>query len=216
MLGVVGRAVAGVVLAGAVLAACTSAPARPTARPATTAPTLPTPLVAPTTTTTAAPTRVRPAGVRPVAGFDDTTPPPALHATGTNYPAILRSIEAYRNWLRAHHPDAALEPQIYAPGTATFVAVAGDLRYLSTRGQRAIAIDDHNTYTTASVHGSLVTLRCHEVITEDRLLDRAGRVVRVIPYSGPLDFVMIMVRDASGRWRLADVTQVSLDPTVIL
>ncbi len=216
MLRIAGRAVAGAVLAGSLLAACTSTPARPAARPATTAPTLPAPVVTATTSTTAPPMPARPAGVRPVPGFDDTTPPPALHATGTDYPAILRSIEGYRNWLRAHHPDAALEPQIYAPGTATFLAVAGDLRYLRTRGQRVIAIDDHNTYTTASVHGSLVTLRCHEVITEDRLFDRAGRVVRVIPYAGPLDFVMIMIRDATGRWRLADVTQVSLDPTVIL
>ena len=200
------------------LAACTPAPATPTARAATTAPTLPAPLVAPApiTTTSPAPTRVRPAGVRPVTGFDDTTPPPALHATGTDYPAILRSIEGYRYWLRAHHPDAALVPQVYAPGTAGFPLLAGDLRYLRTRGQRAISIDDHFRYTTASVHGSLVTLRGHEVLTEDRLVDRAGRVVRVIPYPAPLDFVMIMIRDATGRWRLADVTQVSLDPTVIL
>jgi hypothetical protein len=154
--------------------------------------------------------------VRPVEGSDDVTPPPAIHATGTDYVAIARSLTTYRYWLLAHHPDAALASQIYVRGTATYQTVVSDLDRLLTNRQTLVSIDQQLAFTVASIRGSMMTLRVREVITEDRLLDRDHRVIGTKRFSEPNNYVVVMTRDVTGRWRLADVTRVSLDPTVIL
>ena len=56
---------------------------------------------APTTTTST-----------PEFSFDDSVPPPKLVNTGTNYVAILKSLEAYGNWLAAHRPDPSFASEI--------------------------------------------------------------------------------------------------------
>lgn len=212
-------------LTGSVLAACSSvgAPSAGSTRsPRTLAPTVshsasPRPAPATTATRPAPPATVAPvAPVRPVAGSDDVTPPPPIHATGTDYPAIARSHQDYRYWLLAHHPDAALASQVYARGTTAYQDLVSDLDYLRARHQTLVSIDQHVTFATASVHGSLMTLRVHEVLVEDRILDRRHRVVRTMPYPEPNDYVVVMTRDAHGRWRTADVTPVHRDATVIL
>src|SRR5260221_12864680 len=115
----------GLVVGACVLGACSSGPrhsaavsAPPREAPATTAflPTTPPsrPLAAPTT-------------VAPAPGFDDTTPPPVLRVTGGDYAAIARSLGTYHAWLLAHHPDTALESEIYAPGTKSFGEFAHNL-----------------------------------------------------------------------------------------
>jgi hypothetical protein len=209
MLGVLGVAVA-----GSALTACSSGPARVAGRPSAPAPSS-RPASIPAPTTNAARPAPRPT-VRRVTESTDTTPPPPLRTHGTDYVAIARSLEAYRYWLLAHHPDVALASQIYVRGTTSYQKLVSNLDYLRARHQTLISIDQQLAFTTASVRGSLVTLRLHEVITEDRMLDRHHRVVSITPYARPNDFVMVMTCDATGRWRLADLTQVALDPTVIL
>ena len=170
-------------------------------------------------TTTPAPTSRRPRPRRrrsPLAGYDDTTPPPAIHATGTDYAAIAASLENYRAWLLAHHPDSALAKEIYQQGTVSYqdlVVVLDDLR---ARHQTLVSIDRHQTYTFSSIHASLMTMRMHEVLTEDRTLDRDHRVVKTKTYSWPNEYVVIMTHDSFGRWRIADLTDIMPERSIPL
>jgi hypothetical protein len=209
------------VLAGTVLAACASGPARSLSRPAPAA-TLPPPTsTTPSTTTpsitrpTTAPRPARPTSVRALAGYRDTTPAPTIRATGTNYVAIVRSLEAYRYWLLAHHPDSALAAEFVQRGTVTYERDVADLDHLRSHHLTLISVGQHVTFTLASVQQGLVTFRAHEVITEDRFLDREQRVVQT-DTKNDCDLVIVIVKGAGGRWRLADVTLVSLDPTIVL
>jgi hypothetical protein len=208
-------------LSGAALVACSSGGARSTAGstlpPRTSPPTVP--HTASPSGATAPPATARregPTTVRPVEGSDDVTPPPPIHATGTDYPAIARSLQGYRYWLLAHHPDATLASEVYVRGTTAYQDLVSDLDYLRTKRQALVSVNQHLTFTTASVRGSLTTLRVHEVLIEDRILDRRRRVVSTTSYPEPNDYVVVMTRDARGRWRTADVTQVHPDATVIL
>ena len=212
----------GLVVGAFVLGACSSGPRHSAAVSAPPREAPPTSASRPTTTTSrprlapTALTTVGPTTVAPAPGFHDTTPPPVLRVTGGDYEAIARSLGTYHAWLLAHHPDAALESEIYAPGTKSFGELAHNLSYLRTRHQTLVSINQRVTFTVASVHGALVTLRSHEVLVEDRLLDAHRRVVGTTPYPHVSDWVVVLTRDAVGRWRLADITMVSLDPTVVL
>jgi hypothetical protein len=212
---------AGAVLGSAVLAGCATGSSR-SARPIMPVPTLPPPTTIPrrAAPTTAPPTTVpraaRATTVRPLAGYVDATPPPAIHATGTNYVAIVQSLEAYRYWLLAHHPDSALVSEFGQRGTVTYDRDVADLDHLRSHHLTLISIGQHVTFTVASVQADLVTFRAHEVISEDRFLDREQRVLQTDSYAHDNDFVIVIVNGAGGRWRLADVTLVSLDPTIVL
>ena len=210
------RAAAILVTAAAGLGACASGSSH-SAEPSHAAMlTLPPATTAPPPTTAAAPRPARPASVDPVAGYHDTTPPPVIHATGTNYVAIVRSLEAYRYWLLGHHPDPALVSEFEQRGTIAFQDDVDTINELRRRRWTEISIGQHVTYTVASVHGSLMTFRVHEVITSDRFFDLHHHVAYTHRYDGDNDFVIVMVLGAGNRWRLADVTQVYLDPTIVL
>ena len=131
-----------------------------------------------------------PATVRSVVTAVESAPPPAIHATGTDYAAIARSLTTYRTWLLAHHPDAALAGEVYTRGTTTYQRFVSDLDRMPREPQPGVSVGESLTFSVASVHGALVTLRVHE---------RAPR---------PRDFVMVMTRAATGRWRIADFTSV--------
>jgi hypothetical protein len=204
------------VLIAAALGACSTGSAPAKAAPAATRP-APAATGPSTTAATVAPRAARqPETVAAVAGYRDTTPPPVIHATGTNYVAMVNSLERYRSWLLGHHPDSALVHEFEQRGT---VAYENDVRHLDAlrrQHRTEISVDQHVTFTVASVHGSLMTFRAHEVVSEDRDLDGDGNIVATFPYDHPNDFVIVMVRGAGNRWRLADVTQVSLDPVILL
>ena len=61
-----------------------------------------------------------------------------------------------------------------------------------------------------------MTMRMHEVLTEDRTLDRNHHVVKTKQYEWPNDYVVVMTHDYSGRWRIADVTDILPEPTIPL
>ena len=64
---------------------------------------------------------------RPEYSFDDSVPPPKLLNTGTNYVAIVKSLEIYGNWLSAHRPDLAFGPRILRPDPELLVLFSRDL-----------------------------------------------------------------------------------------
>ena len=136
--------------------------------------------------------------------------------TGTDYLAIAQSIDDYHGWLLAHRPDPALASTVYAPGTRSYVEFTRNLSYLRAHDETLVSIGQHCSYVVSTVQRALVTLRLHEVISEDRTLDRAGQVVHTVQYRAPNDYVIVLTRGADGRWRLADITQVDLDPAVVL
>jgi hypothetical protein len=136
-------------------------------------------------------------------------PPPAVVERGSDYAAIARSIDAEHGWLLAHRPDPRLADTIYQPGTSSYLDFTRNLTALRARHETLVSIGQHCTYTVVTVHPALVTLRVHEEIREDRVLDAHGRVVAVTRYDKPNDYVVVLIRGEGARWRLADVTQVS-------
>jgi hypothetical protein len=148
-------------------------------------------------------------------GYTDATAPPTIRATGSDYTAIVRSLFAYRDWLFAHHPDPALVAQVLRQGTTTYARDVADLAALRSKRRTLVSIDQRLTFTVASVQGWQMTLRVHQAQMEDRVLDIQGRVVSATPYPAE-DFVFVMTHDGTDRWRIADMTQVDLDPTIVL
>jgi hypothetical protein len=142
--------------------------------------------------------------------------PPLVHATGAAYPAIARSLFEYRDWLFAHHPDPALADAIFARGTIAYEDLVRSLTGLRAHHETMVSTNQRWTFVVASVHPSLMTMRLHETLVEDRVLDRDHHVVSTQPFPDPNDFVVVMTNDGAGRWRIADVTRVDLNPTILL
>jgi hypothetical protein len=162
----------------------------PTAKPSTST------TVAPTTTTT----------VPPPYSFDGSVPPPKLVNTGTDYEAIIRSLDAYSHWLYAHNPDRALVGEVAVPASTPYNRIDGDLSDLAT--------DELRVYDTASqltsvqvvsTQGNAVSLRATYSDDHKVLVDRAQKVIdnKVLPASST--FVVLLTSDDTGRWRLAAV-----------
>jgi hypothetical protein len=200
-------------LIAVILAGCSSGTTRTAGAPAP-RPTVPSTSATPTTT--AAPAARTTTAIAPAPGFHDTTPPPAIHATGSDYVAIVTSLMTYRDWLGAHHPDPALAASFLQPGTITFDENVADLTAMRTKQRTVASVDKHLTFTVVSVHGALVTFRLRETLVSDQWFDEAHHLVRTDPYPQPRDVVVVMTRDATGRWRIADITLVALDPTIVL
>jgi glucose/arabinose dehydrogenase len=194
------------------LAGCSSAATRTSGAPA---PRPAVPSHPATTTATEAPPDAA-TTIRPAAGFQDTPPPPAIHATGSDYVAIVTSLMRYRDWTAAHHPDPALSAEIMQRGTAIVESDVADLTMLRTKRLTVASVDKHQDFTVVSVHGPLMTFRMRERLVSDQWFDAAHHVVRTDLYPDPHDYVVVMARDATGRWRIADLTPVALDPAIVL
>ena len=177
----------------------------------TTSPPTTAPVASTTTTSTTPPTRVK-----PVPGSTDTTPPPVLHATGTDYPAIAASLFRYRTWLLAHHPDPELAREAIAPGTLEYGEAIAQLGALGAARHTLVSVDQQLEFTTSSVQESLMTLILHEVIREERVLDQQGRIVKTTHFEYPNRYFVLMTNDGRGRWRLADITDLQPEPSIPL
>ncbi len=208
----------GAAVALAFVAGCAGDPSQPTAAPSSSTGTTVTTATPPppATTSTTRPRPAPPATAVPVAGSTDTTPPPPLHVTGTDYVAITKSLTDYRDWLYAHHPDPALASSIYREGTSAYEQLVADLTKLKAHSQTIESVGQSFTFVVASARGSLVSLRAHEEIAADRLFDRDHRQVDEQKYSKSNDYVVVLALVENEQWRVADVTEVSLDPTVVL
>lgn len=149
-------------------------------------------------------------------GSTDSTPPPVIHASGRDFPAIAASLFRYRAWLLAHHPDPELADEAFAPGTMTYGQVLTQLGALGAAHHTIVSLDQRFSFETASVHGLLMTLRLHEVVTEERVLDQHGRIVSATHFDDPNNYFVLMTSDETGRWRLADITDLLPEPSIPL
>ena len=149
----------------------------------------------PATTTTTAP---------PPYSFDGSVPAPELINTGTDYEPVYRSLDAYYHWLLAHHPDESLVSAAYAPGTTAYNATLSDVRTLTQHDLRyyesASAIAE---VVVVSTLDDAVTLRAS--YTDDRraTVRRDGSVAEEQTALPDSTFIVLMVRDGSGVWRIA-------------
>jgi hypothetical protein len=162
----------------------------------------------------AAPTAAKGPAAAAIPSSTTTTPTPAppagvaLGERGSDFDAIARALDAEHGRLLAHDPDPSLASTIYQPGTRSYLDFTRNLAALRARRQTLVSVGEHCSYAVASVRPTLVTLRVHEAIGEDRVLDAHGRVVAVTRVVRPNDYVVVLTRGSGARWRLADVTQV--------
>jgi hypothetical protein len=198
--------------------ACAASPARSTAA----LPPLPTVAPAPSTTPSTATPPTTAAATPPstaaqaAPGYTDATPPPAIHATGTDYAAIAQSLLTYKDWLFGHHPDPALAGQVFQQGTMTYGTRVADLATVRSKHQTIASVDLRLSFTVVTVRADLVTLRMRETLVADQWFDQQHRVVRTDPYPVPNHYIVIMTIDGKGRWRIADVTQIAIDPSIVI
>ncbi len=155
-----------------------------------------TPTTAPSTTSAA-----------PTATTLDPSKPPELRNTGEDFDAIVRSVEAFENWVYQYDPDPKWVPEYIDPRNSDefgFKRTQESLAALKAAGER------YNSATT----------RIHKVIVRDRVsehqvgvyvvrehlggavVDRNGNVVLELETLPPTGYFEDWVRGEDGRWRL--------------
>jgi hypothetical protein len=167
-------------------------------------PSVPPPAGRPRSTTTAPVATTAP---RPVSeySFDGSVAPPELVNTGTDYVAILKSLESYGDWLGAHHPDPALALTTVAPGTPLLDRYLHDIVNLRNAHARLVEkLNGPTTYTLLSVTPNAFSARVVEHIATHRTVDRAGHVTSERRYTGTTTYIDVVVL-AGGHWYFAAV-----------
>jgi hypothetical protein len=155
--------------------------------------TTPTTRPAPTTTSTTV----------PAYSFDDSVPPPKLVNTGTDYVAILKSLDAYSNWLAAHRPRPALVDAFVAAGTRLHDSYVKTLTALHDRSERLLELrNGTDTYTIVSATQNAVSANVVQRITLHRVVDSVGRVVDEARFTGETAYRVLAVK-TNGRWYVA-------------
>lgn len=133
------------------------------------------------------------------------TPRPPLENTGTDYVAILTSLDANIRWL-TENPDPGLVSTIYVPGTAEHANGVSLYQELVDKGWRA-ADEGYRLISVEiiSAQAQAVSLRVVDQFDSERVVDRAGKQVgEGKPHSGPQTWTVLLSRDASGHWMVAD------------
>lgn len=137
----------------------------------------------------------------------DPSRPPELRNTGEDFDAIVRSVEAFENWVYQYDPDPKWVPEYIDPRNSDefgFKRTQESLAALRAAGER---------YDSA-------TTRIHKVIVRDRVsehqvgvyvvrehlggavVDRNGTVVLELERLPPTGYFEDWVRGQDGRWRL--------------
>ena len=144
----------------------------------------------------------------PAYSFDDSVPAPKILNTGTNYVAILQSLENYGTWLAAHHPDPALVSRIIATGTKQHELFALDLVRLRDGHARLVEKLGANrgTYTIISITPDAVSARLVQDVLVHEIVDPTGRITSRADYTGATTYLVLAVR-VSGRWYSAAVNE---------
>jgi hypothetical protein len=195
----VGKRATSVLVAGIfVVGACSggsknAGPTSPKPSASTTAPRRTTTVPRSTTTTST-----------PEYSFDDSVPPPKLINTGTNYVAILESLDNYGNWLEAHRPDPALTSNVVAPGSKLFQLIARDLTRLRANASRAIETVGSQPieYTILSAKPDAFSVRVVQDLRSNRTIVSSGRVTSEIRFTGPTTYLALVVL-VNGHWCVA-------------
>jgi hypothetical protein len=137
--------------------------------------------------------------------FDDSVPPPKIVNTGTDYVAILKSLESYGNWLGAHRPEPALASRSVSEGTRLHRDYVSDITILRDNHKREIEKRiAENTVTILSATPNAFTARVVEHISAHQIVDVRGHVSSERRFKGPTTYIDLVVREGE-RWRLADV-----------
>jgi hypothetical protein len=174
-----------------------------------------------TSRTTAAPSTTPAATIdlsKPIPGGSlHGTPRPPLENTGTDYVAIFKSLIANQRWI-TENPDPALISEVYVPGTPAHDTRVPAYQFLVDNGYRWA--DEGFQLLSVEVvdeRGDVVTLRVRDSLEFERIVDSAGNQVGNLRPREPTTQVrtVLLSRDASSRWRLADVSQ-SQEETVEL
>ncbi len=154
--------------------------------------------------TTAAPARIDLS--QPIPGGSlHGTPRPPLENTGDDYVAIFESLDGNLRWLY-ENPDTSVVSEIYVPGTAEHEAGVQNFQYLTDRGWRAA--DDGYRLVSVEVRDAqpgVATLRVVDEFASERVVDALGKQVGdTKQHSAPQDWIVTLVPDSAGRWRIAD------------
>jgi hypothetical protein len=161
-----------------------------------------------TPTTRRAPRTTTPTTV-PAFSFDNSVPPPKLINTGTNYVAILKSLDAYSNWLAAHRPEPALVDAFVASGTRLHDSYVQTLTTLRDRSERFIEHrSGEDRYAIVSATPDAVSANVTQRIVSHRVVDSAGRTVKEALFDGDSAYRVLAVKTGE-RWYIAStvVTQ---------
>ena len=137
--------------------------------------------------------------------FDSSVAPPMLVNTGTDYVAILKSLERYGNWLAAHRPDPALALTTVAPGTRLLQDYLRDTTNLRDNNRREVErLNGPSEYTILNATPDAFSARVVENISAHQVVDPSGHVTSEARFSGPTTYLDLVVL-AGGRWYLADI-----------
>jgi hypothetical protein len=187
--------VAGIFVLGACSGGSKNAEPTSTKPPASTTAPRPTTTAPRSTTTTSTPEY----------SFDDSVPPPKIVNTGTNYVAILKSLESYANWLAAHHPDPALTSRIVAQGTDMYDGYVQDYTRLRDNNSRAIeTLGRATNYTIVSTTPDAFSARVVEDIRVHKSVVSTGRVTGEIQFTTPTTYIDLVVM-VGGHWHFASI-----------
>jgi hypothetical protein len=136
--------------------------------------------------------------------FDASVPPPKLINTGTNYVAILESLNDYAYWLTGHHPDPALVSTIVVKGTKQHELFAQDLVRLRDNHLRMIEKvgDRPTTFAILSKTAHAFSARVVQDLRVRQLVESHGRVTSRLRFTKPTAYLMLVVLE-QGRWYFA-------------
>jgi hypothetical protein len=164
--------------------------------------------------TTSPPTTAPPATIdlsKPIPGGSlHGTPRPPLENTGADYAAIFKALDTTIRWI-SENPDPALMSDVYVPGTHGHESRVQAYQYLVDNGYRW-ADEGYQLLSVevVSTDGDAASLRIKDNLEFERVVDGAGNQVGNIRPRNPAtkEWAVLLSRDGSGRWRIADWSQV--------
>ncbi len=159
-------------------------------------------------TTTTAPRPTTTTTSTPEYSFDDSVPPPKLINSGTNYIAILESMNRYGSWLAAHHPDPALVATIVVPGTKQHRLLALDMTHLGDNHLRLLEKlgDVPDAYTILSATPDAFSAQLVQDVLVHETVDALGHVTSQVRFNQPKTYLMLAVLVRS-HWYFAAVDE---------
>lgn len=126
--------------------------------------------------------------------------------TGEDFSAIIRSFIAHQDWVAAH-PDPAALTETMAESCTCLAPSQKNTEELKAKGWRYEPGIDTEVRevkpnpVTADVVDVFVVLR-HP---ERKVLDSAGRVVKIDPPEPPTSYFYTLRRGGDGRWRITEI-----------
>lgn len=137
--------------------------------------------------------------------------PPTLVNTGENWDAIVRSIVAYRDWLRTH-PRPELVDEIMLPALSGYSDTKLGLTNLATKGWRYDPLPAPVTVERVTLGTRLSATKVSVVIRYGpaphwRVVDPAGNVISDSPATSDGNSVVWTLAQSPGdpRWRIEDI-----------